>query len=149
MGLDAYANATWGLRVTFGELRKTFVKNRVWIGPKTLDRSHDYDPKTGKSNYETEIKISSELEHWNIESLDPESPICDDELDLCDVDSSVECIIVLESQSTGSHRSGASVERISVTPNPKNFRAFEADMKKLGLWQEKRFGLWLRLDMSY
>ena len=148
MGLDAYANAAWGLRTTYGEMQKTFTKTRDWIGPENVDKSHDFDPKTGKPNYETRTELPEELSRWEIVTLSDDAYFDPEEPGERDVPDACECLIVLEGYSTRSSRSGASVEKLPEAPEPRQLASFQADMKKLGLWKDKRFGLWLYLHMS-
>ena len=132
MGLDAYAYAAWGIRATYGELRKTFKKSRAWIGPKGADQSHDFDPKTGKPNYEARVELPAELEAWEIASLDPENRVIVEELGEREVSDKTECVVVLESCSTDSFRSGNSIVRIPEAPSDKEkLASFEADTSKL------------------
>jgi len=151
MGVDISAVAAWGIKTTHGQIRKTYIKTRTWIGRLDGDREFEFDPKTGKPNYEEDEEQPDELEGWQLFSLG------------ADADDSDECVIAFAATCTPSHRMEIAVERIPERPADDDswviynavddtvllkFSDFRADMTKLGLWDKKKFGLWLFLDVG-
>jgi hypothetical protein len=139
MGMDASAVATWGLRATYAEIRKTFVQTRTWIGAPTGDRAHDFDPSTGKPNYETHASEPEELERWKYAVISDNPSVAT----LSD-----KCVVMLARTCTRSHRSGIFIEKIPEHPDAGRLLLFKTDMEKIGLWRDDHFGLWLYLDIS-
>jgi len=136
MGVDIHAVAAWGIRITHGQIRRTHIKTRTWIGRPDGDRENEFDPKTGKPNYKVEEESPEELEKWELFNLGG-----------YEASDSDECIITFASTSTPSHRMAIEAVKIPEKPvNDSDFQAFKTDMVKLDLWNESRYGLWLFID---
>jgi len=154
MGVDISAVAAWGIKTTYGQAKKTYTKNRTWIGRLDGDRSFEFDPRTGKPNYEEEEEAPEEIENWEFFNLGA-----------YDARDSDECIIAFTATHTPSHRDELTAAKIPEKPADDDswvvrgddddddaaelkFSDFRDDMTKLGLWDKKKFGLWLFLNVG-
>lgn len=136
MGLDVSAHVVWGLRTT---RKAVFRKEREWIGKEDGDRSFDFDPKTGKSNWKVSREPIKGLEYDVVNISDGWTHEDEDVF-----------LVILHETSTGSHRENKSVKGViplhGKEPLSQEEEKFKETIKSLGI--PGTYGMWLYLCIS-
>jgi hypothetical protein len=136
-----HAVAAWGLRTTWGSIKRSFKTTRRWVGPALGERSFEFDPMTGKSNYVEDVVQPEALTRWVPFGLGGDARRFDDD----------EWIVPVVCVRTAQHRVGRwghGPEQVPPEVPADQLSAFKVDMTNLGLWNEDRYALWLVLDVS-
>lgn len=134
MGLDVSAHVVWGLRTT---RKAVFRKEREWTGQEDGNRSFDFDPKTGKSNW----KVSREpLEGLEYDVVDTTNGWTRDDEDIF--------LVILHETSTCSHRdeNKSIISLDHAQPLLQEEEKFKETIKSLGITGTYGMWLYLRID---